>query len=288
MKASFTCSVAAMAIAASVIFSIGTTIAEVKQTVIKLKMTGAVYTADERGNSISAIDLASGKVTTVPVPVSPHNVQITADGALLLAVGEPVNDDHGHGTKAVKGQLLVFASNNLEAGPVASIQVGSHPAHVVVDRAGRWAFVTNAGDNAVAVVDLSRKMVVRTVPTGRSPHGLRISPDGREVYVANVEDGSVSVIDTTRLAELARIGDERPPGLTVDDNMSAMGADWDGGNRSRSHIVRREDEELPLDCLRAVSVALICGFTDGEELRAVGRDLHIMWRDGHRNDRHLA
>ena len=219
MKASFTCSVAAMAIAASVIFCIRTTIAQVEQTVIKLKMTSAVYTADERGYSISAIDLASGKVTIVPVPVSPHNVQITADGALLLAVGEPVKDDHGHGTKAVKGQLLVFASNNLEAGPVASIQVGSHPAHVVVDHAGRRAFVTNAGDNTVAVVDLSRKMVVRTVPTGRSPHGLRISPDGSELYVANVEDGSVSVIDTTKLAEVARIPVGRTPvqvGFTPD------------------------------------------------------------------------
>lgn len=224
MKAFFTSITAAVAVGgvASVLFAMGTNITQAEQPVLKLDMTGIVYTADEIGNSISAIDLASGKVNIVVVPISPHNVQTTADGAQLLAVGEPAMDGQagtGHGAKEAKGRLLVFDAGKLLSGPVASIQVGSHPAHVVVDAAGRRAFVTNSGDNAVAVVDLSRKMVVRTVPTGRSPHGLRISPDGRELYVANVEDGSVSVIDTTKLAEVARIPVGRTPvqvGFTPD------------------------------------------------------------------------
>ena len=49
---------------------------------------GYVFTANELGNSISRIDLSAGKVETTPVPISPHNVQITQDGSLLLAVGE--------------------------------------------------------------------------------------------------------------------------------------------------------------------------------------------------------
>lgn len=199
------------AVVSSVLFAIAASMAQVEETVVKLKMTGVVYTADEHGNSISAIDLASGKVRIVSVPISPHNVQVTADGALLLAVGEPASDGHGHSKKEAKGRLLVFSANNLEGGPVASIQIGSHPAHVVVDGAARRAYITNAGDNAVAVVELAKKAVVRTIRTGRYPHGLRISPDGREVYVANVEDGSVSVIDTAKLAEVARIPVGRTP-----------------------------------------------------------------------------
>ena len=192
MKAFFTSIAAAVAVGgvASVLLAMGTNTTQAEQPVLKLDMTGIAYTADEIGNSISAIDLVSGKVKIVTVPISPHNVQITADGAQLLAVGEPAMDGHGgqagagHGAKEAKGRLLVFDAGKLLSGPIASIQVGSHPAHVVVDVAGRRAFVTNSGDNAVAVVDLSRKMVVRTVPAGRSPHGLRISPDGRELYAS--------------------------------------------------------------------------------------------------------
>jgi YVTN family beta-propeller protein len=170
-------------------------------------VSGTVYTADERGNTISAIDLGSGRVESVRIPISPHNVQITADGGRLLAVGDYA---HGHGAGAAmggdgKGRLLVLDTATLARGPIAEIAVGAHPAHVVADRGGRRAFVTNAGDNSVSVVNLAAGAVVATIGTGRYPHGLRISPDGREIYVANVKDGSLTVIDTVRLVEAARI-----------------------------------------------------------------------------------
>ncbi|MBM3527364.1 MAG: YncE family protein [Alphaproteobacteria bacterium] len=189
-------------------------------------MTGAVYTADETGNSISAIDLASGRVTTVPLTISPHNAQITADGARLLAVGEPAAVMHGHSQPSAghaaqerEGLLVVLDSRALGGKPLATIRVGGHPAHVVADRAGRRAFVTLSGDNRVAEVDLARRTVMRTVATDRYPHGLRLSPDDRELYVANVEGGSVSVIDTGTLKEAARIPVGKAPvqvGFTPD------------------------------------------------------------------------
>lgn len=176
---------------------------------------GFVYTADEHGNSISAIDLSTGEVETVPIPISPHNVQITADGSRLLAVGTPVEQGHGHaeentshgghGSDARTGLLVVLNPDRLDAGPIASIPVGKHPAHVVIDGAGRHAFVTDAESDTVAVADLASGRVIRTIGTGRYPHGLRLSPDGREAYVATVEGGSISVVDTATLAEVGRI-----------------------------------------------------------------------------------
>jgi YVTN family beta-propeller protein len=173
---------------------------------------GFVYTADEHGNTISAIDLAAGRVTTIPIAISPHNIQVTPDGAQVLAVGEPVSDGHAHGHGATtyraaetRGRLLVFDATALAKGPVAEIEVGAHPAHVVTDIGGRRAFVTNAGDDTVSVVDLAKMTVIGTVATGRYPHGLRVSPDGGEAYVANVQGGSLSVVDTSSLTEVARI-----------------------------------------------------------------------------------
>lgn len=201
--------VAGLAVATTVLFVLGLAAGP---ALAQEAGEGFVYTANEYGKSVSAIALRSGDVETAPLPISPHNIQITADGSRLLAVGDPADEAHGHdgeevphGASEGQGLLVVLDPDNLAAGPVATVPVGDHPAHVVVDRDGRRAFVTNAGDDTVAVVDLSTSEVVRTIQTGRYPHGLRISPDGAEAYVATVEDDSVSVVDTTTLAEVARI-----------------------------------------------------------------------------------
>ncbi len=167
---------------------------------------GTVYSADEGGSTISAIDLASGAVTPIPVPVAPHNVDLTPDGRFLLAVGTPASGDHdagGHGHGDTAGLLVILDPQDLSK-PAVTVEVGPHPAHVVADAKGR-AFVSLSGASEVAVVDLANKSVIARIATGDYPHGLRPSPDGTELYVANVKDGSVSVIDTATLAEVARI-----------------------------------------------------------------------------------
>ena len=171
--------------------------------------SGVVYTANEHGNSVSMIDLASGQINTISIPISPHNVQVTRDGRTLLAVGDPVAGGHGkgdgHGTQKGHGRLLIFSTETFAKGPIAEVAVGAHPAHVVVDSQGERAFVTNAGDNTVTVIDLRKRTILKTLGTGRYPHGLRVSPNDREVYIANVQDGTLSVVDGKSLSEVARI-----------------------------------------------------------------------------------
>lgn len=178
---------------------------------------GAVYTADERGNSISVIDLATGEVATTPVSISPHNVQASENGESIFAVGSlapagagAAEGGHGHST-GVPGRLLGFDTAAVPRGPVLDMEVGEGPAHVIVDRRGARAFVTNGGDNSVSVVDLSRRETVKSISVGASPHGLRMSPDGGTIYVANTGDGTVSVINVEALAETARIAVGRAP-----------------------------------------------------------------------------
>mgnify|MGYP001442278769 CR=1 FL=1 len=187
---------------------------------------GSVYTADERGNSVTSIDLSTGAIEIAPVGITPHNVQIAADGTRLLAVGSPATGGHGHDTGEAAhdgsdsaGRLLILDPGNLTSQPIAEVVVGEHPAHVIADPQGARAFVTNSGDDTVTVVDLREQVAVGTIPTGDYPHGLRMSPDGRVIYVANVEDGSVSVIDTAQLTEVARIPVGKAPvqvGFTPD------------------------------------------------------------------------
>ncbi|GHD81969.1 cytochrome D1 domain-containing protein [Vogesella fluminis] len=171
--------------------------------------SGTVFTANERGNSISRITLADGNVTTIPLEISPHNVQVSADGQRLLAVGMNIHAGH-HGSGQSAGELQVF-DLPLGSKPAFVLPVAGHPGHVVTDHTGKLAFVTDAGNNAVQVYDLTSKSQIGSIRTGSYPHGLRLSPDGSSLYVANVKSDSVSVIDVPSLKETGRIAVGKAP-----------------------------------------------------------------------------
>ncbi len=63
--------------------------------------------------------------------------------------------------------------------------------------AAPFAYVTNATDNTVSVIDTASNMVVGTpIPVGNAPVGVAVTPDGIHVYVANSGSNTVSVIHT--------------------------------------------------------------------------------------------
>jgi YVTN family beta-propeller protein len=191
---------------------------------------GFVYSANEGEDSISRIDLATGRVTTLRLPVTPHNVQISRDGRRLFAVGSmagqmkmaaptaaPGGDAHAAAKES--GGLLIFDATATNAASAALVVVGRAPAHVIVDARGERAYVSNAEDDTVSVVDAARGSVVGSIPTAASPHGLRMSPDGREIYVASTKGNAVSVIDVATSKAVARIPVGKAPvqvGFTPD------------------------------------------------------------------------
>lgn len=66
----------------------------------------------------------------------------------------------------------------------------------ITTQAQARAYVTNACDTAVDVIDLDTNKVVATVPVDPLPRGVAITPDGARVYVVSSLNGIVSVIDT--------------------------------------------------------------------------------------------
>ena len=166
-------------------------------------MAATVYVANERTGSLTIIDEDAASTRTIALEVLPHNLDLTPDGKSLLIVGMPAG--HGsHGNHDEGGRLLMLDALNPAASPT-TVAVGGHPAHVVPDASGTWAFITDADSHAVLVVDLAARRVVHRIPVGRYPHGLRLSPDGRSLAVANRDSGDVSLIDVQRRAEVARI-----------------------------------------------------------------------------------
>ena len=192
--------------------------------------TGFVYSANEGEDSISRIDLATGQVMTLSLPVTPHNVQISRDGRRLFAVGTragqmkmaapstPAGGDT-HAPAKEPGGLVIFDATAANAASATVVAVGRAPAHVIVDARGERAYVSNAGDDTVSVVDAARGSVVGSVTTAASPHGLRMSPDGREIYVAATAGNAVSVIDVATSKAVAAIHVGKAPvqvGFTPD------------------------------------------------------------------------
>lgn len=188
--------------------------------------TGFVFTANEDGGNISRIDLESDTVQEIPLPIMPHNVDVSAKGELVFVVGlaghegassQAMMSTEGPGSMMgmaeespprsdmPRGKLAVLSLASLAAGPIALVNVGRHPAHVVPDLDSKRVFVSDSETDSISIVDLATRTVVKTISTGDYPHGLRLSPDGRELVVANVEDGSVSVIDVATLKESGRI-----------------------------------------------------------------------------------
>jgi YVTN family beta-propeller protein len=103
-----------------------------------------------------------------------------------------------------------------------SFDTGGTTSHIVAwDRQGRWAFVSNAGSQAVAAVDTRTGRVTR-IPAGMRPEGSVLSPHGIRLYVANRESASITVIDAQRRRLAGGIATGKGPvriGITPDGRL---------------------------------------------------------------------
>lgn len=119
-------------------------------------------------NRVAVIDPPSRKVThTVSVGTVPIQVYATPDSRTLLVANQGTRKKPGK-TVSVVDLETVKTVETIETGP------GAHG--VVVDRQGRYAYVTNIYANSVSVLDVKARKVVATVPVGRGPNGVSVTP----------------------------------------------------------------------------------------------------------------
>ena len=77
-----------------------------------------------------------------------------------------------------------------------TITVGVYPVGVAVDSLSNRIFVSNTGDDTLAVIDGASNNVVATVPVGKEPCAVGTDSLSKLTYVANVNSNDVTVIDT--------------------------------------------------------------------------------------------
>ena len=119
-------------------------------------------------NRVAVIDPVSRKVIRkVNVGTVPIQIHATPDSRLLLVANQ--------GTPKRPGKTVSFIDLQTFK-VVATIEAGLGTHGVVVDRAGRHAFVTNTVANTVSVIDIAERKVVATVPVGKGPNGISMAP----------------------------------------------------------------------------------------------------------------
>jgi len=135
-------------------------------------------------DAAAVIDTATRTVRYVSVGHYPYGAAVTGDGRFGLVTSE------------TEGTVSVI---NLQTGSVVkSIQVGphlSHPEGMAVDPKSPLAFVANANQDVIAVIDTDTMTVQRTLSlarpqgTGTTPTYVSVTPDGCDLLSADSGSG---------------------------------------------------------------------------------------------------
>ncbi|MCL6505598.1 MAG: hypothetical protein K6T59_01095 [Bryobacteraceae bacterium] len=162
------------------------------------------------GNTVSVVDVkARRRVAVVSLGEfrRPHGIALHPASGLAV-------------TTELPDRLLLIDTTSYKI--LRSLDTRGKTSHMVAwDRQGRWAFVSNAGSQAVAAVD-TRTGEVTPIPAGMRPEGSVLSPDGAWLYVANRESAAITVIDVSRRQAAGSIATGKGPvriGVTPDGRL---------------------------------------------------------------------
>ncbi|MDZ8221557.1 MULTISPECIES: beta-propeller fold lactonase family protein [unclassified Nostoc] len=143
-----------------------------------------VFISSQRDDEVVTVEIASGKITRIPVGSQPNKVLLSTDqNRLYVANG---NDD----------SISVIDTNSNRVVQTISLSrpgekyKGANPNSLALSPDGRTLYVTLGGENAIAVVDLQASRVNGRIPTGWYPNSVSVSLDGQRLYVVNAKSNS--------------------------------------------------------------------------------------------------
>ena len=183
------------------------------------------YVGNFKDNTVSVIDTDAGKVVaTVPVAKGPHGMAITQDGRTVYVSGDGSSSLDVIDTatdKVVKTIHVGKAPNGLALTPdnrlllvtvygenrIAFIDTSTHtlvatvavpkPHTVAISPDGKLAYVTaqEPGHFQLALIDLNKRIVVRTLSLEKTPRDGEFAYDGKLFYFTQAGVSSVQVLD---------------------------------------------------------------------------------------------
>jgi len=205
-----------------------------------------LWVNNDKGNSLTPIDPATGKFGT-PVQVDdPYNLYFTPDGKSAMVMSEAEHkiffrDPH---TMAIQdtldvpcagvnhadfspngsyfiascefdGQLLKVDTRTHKLVAALRLKAGAMPQDVKISPNGSEWYVADMQSNGVWTINGDRFAVTGFIPTGKGAHGLYVSRDSKDLYITNRGEGSISVLGfaTNTVSALWRIPGSASPDM---------------------------------------------------------------------------
>jgi YVTN family beta-propeller protein len=141
------------------------------------------------GRSISVIDTESQRAAP---PITLSNDPLQADHPSAVATN-PVRDEAyianaNSDTVSVLDSRSGAVAATIGVGLVPDGPKGANPVGLAVSPDGATLYVTLAGENAVAVIDLDARQVRGFIPTSWYPADVEVTPDGGRLVITNAND----------------------------------------------------------------------------------------------------
>lgn len=207
-------------------------------------ITGSLFVANKRGNSLSLIDLATGdEIKRVASCTNPHELATSPDGrhvALACYGGTTVDifrtgdlskvksielganaRPHGivwHGNGDIyataEGRKSIFRI----VGPLTiattkfELSTGKEGSHMLaVSPDGQTAWTTDLGSKTVTRVALKARMAPISVTVGEEPEGIALSPDGATLWVSARRSDKAFALDPVTMEVRSEVATGRFP-----------------------------------------------------------------------------
>ncbi len=132
-----------------------------------------VWAGSNTQGTISVIDVASWKVAaTIAVGERPYRVSFTPDGKVAVASLTASSRVRLYDAATKKEIATIAIPGKSEASSLA--QGGAQPVGIAYSADSRFAYVACQGIDAVVLIDLRDKKIVKTIPVGPAPDAVAV------------------------------------------------------------------------------------------------------------------
>lgn len=156
------------------------------------------YTANVGAGTMTALDLATGKVTgSLPIAPRSEGIATTPDGNEVWV-----------GSNEARTVSVV----NVAAMKIDTVLTGfGVPYRMAVSPDSKLAVIVEAEGNRISIIDRASRKLLGPVDVGGSPRGVAISPDSRLGFITLGPQNAVVVVDLTTRTVLATYGVQTAP-----------------------------------------------------------------------------
>ena len=164
------------------------------------KSNTILYTVTKEDSALYIIDVNTRKIKSkVKLAAEAYSCMLSPDEKQLYI--------------SIWGGSAVQVYNTVSRN-MATINCGSHPNEMLLNKKGTRLFVANANDNSVSIINTGTQKIMETISTslyptqltGSTTNGLALSANEKTLYIANADNNCLAVFDVSDAGNSKSLG----------------------------------------------------------------------------------